>query len=95
MQFVTVRELRLKPGQVWKKVQQGKDVIITSNGKPMAILTGVTEDTLEDELDSIRTARALKALDSIQESSVSQKTDRLSLKEIEKEIKAVRKVRKR
>jgi len=91
MKFVSVRDLRLKPGQVWELAKQEKDVIITSNGRPVAILTGVDEDTVGDELEAIQRARALKALDSIHKASVSKGTNRITADEIQIEIDAVRK----
>ncbi|MBW2035765.1 MAG: type II toxin-antitoxin system prevent-host-death family antitoxin [Deltaproteobacteria bacterium] len=90
MKFVSVRDLRLKPGDVWKLAKREKDLIITANGRPMAILTGVDEDTFEEELDVIQRARALKALDSIHRDSVTRGTDRISSEEIQSEIDAVR-----
>jgi prevent-host-death family protein len=94
MKFVTVRDIRLRPGDVWKTAQRERDIIITSNGKPVAILTAIKEDTLEEELDSIRRARALNALDYIHRKSIKEGTDRISEEEIEEEIRSVRKVRK-
>ena len=93
MKFVSVRELRLKPGDVWKLAKQEKDVIITANGRPVAILTGIDEDRVEEELDAIHRARALRALESIQRDSVIKGTDRISGEEINREIDAVRRER--
>lgn len=90
MKFVSVRDLRLKPGDVWKLAKREKDLVITANGRPMAILTGVDEDTFEEELDVIQRARALKALDSIHRESVIKGTNRISNEEIQSEIDAVR-----
>ena len=90
MKFVSVRDLRLKPGDVWKLAKREKDLVITANGRPMAILTGVDEDTFEEELDVIQRARALKALDSIHRDSVTKGTNRISNEEIRSEIDAVR-----
>lgn len=91
MKFVSVRDLRLKPGQVWKLAKQEKDLIITANGRPIAILTGVSENTFEEELDAIQRARALKALDSIHKDSVIRGTHRITSEEIQLEIDAARK----
>lgn len=91
MKFVSVRDLRLKPRDVWKLADEEKDLIITSNGRPIAILTGVNEETFEDELDAIQRGRALKALDSIQRDSEMKGTSRITSKEIKLEIDAVRK----
>ncbi|HXV60426.1 MAG TPA: type II toxin-antitoxin system prevent-host-death family antitoxin [Vicinamibacteria bacterium] len=90
MKFVSVRELRLRPGEVWKLAKRERDIVITANGRPIAILTGVDEGTFEDELDAIERARALRALDKIQRESVRKGTDKITEGEIEKEIGALR-----
>ncbi len=91
MKFISVRDLRLKPGNVWRLADQEKDLIITSNGRPVAILTGVNEDTFEYELDAIKRGRALKALESIHRDSEMKGTHKISDEEIQSEIDAVRK----
>ena len=94
MKFITVRDLRLKPGEVWKLVKKEKDLVITTNGRPVAILTGTNEDTLQQELDAIQRARALVALERIQKKSVEKGTDSISRKEIDFEIRTVRRGKK-
>jgi Phd_YefM. len=94
MKFITVRDLRGRPGQVWNKLARERDVILTSNGKPIAILSAVTEDTLEDALAAVRRARAITAVERLQSQSVSAGTDSVTVNEITAEIKAVRKPRR-
>jgi len=86
VKFVTVRDLRLKPGHIWELAKRERDLIITSNGRPVAILTGVDESTVGEELDTIQRARALRALDSIHRDSVTKGTDKISEDEIQSEI---------
>ena len=95
MQFVSVRDLRGKAAQIWKKLAKAKAMVITSNGKPIAILSPTSEQTLEESLSAIRTAEAVMAVESIQEKSVRTSRDQISLEEINAEIKAVRKTRSR
>lgn len=95
MKFVSVRELRLRPGEVWKLAGKEKDLVLTSNGRPIAILTGVDEETFEKELETIRRARALTALEEVQRESVDEGFDRMPDKEIEAEIRAVRREKTR
>ena len=90
MRFVSVRELRLQPAKVWAMAEEEEDLIITSNGRPVAILTGVTPETLDEELDSRRRARALAALDRLHRESVEKEKHRLSDEEIQIEIEASR-----
>lgn len=93
MKFVTVRDLRLKPGDVWKLARKEKDVVVTSNGRPVAILTGVDEESFESELEAIRRGRALKTLEALHAQSREKGTDKLSEKDIQAEIDLARKQR--
>ena len=95
MKFITVRDLRGRSGQVWIKLAREREVILTSNGKPIAILSAVTEDTLEESLAAVRRARAIAAVETLQQKSVKAGTGRLSSKEISAEIRAARKARHR
>ena len=95
MKFISVRDLRGKSAEVWKKLPEEREIVITSNGRPIAILAAVNESNLEDSLSAFRQARAVEAVAGIQRRSVEQGTDRLSVKEIEAEIKAVRRKRSR
>jgi len=93
MKFVTIRDLRLKPGNVWKMAQQEKDLILTSNGRPVAILTGINEDNLEEELQAIRKARVLQNLERVHRDADIKGLSKISDNEIQAEIDSVRKGR--
>jgi prevent-host-death family protein len=93
MRFVSVRELSTKPKEVWKKVKED-DVIITSNGKPIAILSGVTEASLDQKLRAARRGRALLALEEMQKAAAARRLDKWTESKIEAEINAVRKSRR-
>lgn len=90
MRFVSVRELSTKPKEVWKKIKED-DIIITSNGKPIAILSGVTESSLDRELRAIRRGRALLALKEMQKVAAARRLDQWTESKIEAEINAIRK----
>jgi antitoxin (DNA-binding transcriptional repressor) of toxin-antitoxin stability system len=70
-------------------------VVITSNGKPIALLSGVTEETLEKTIRTIRRSRALVAIEDMQKRSIELGLDKLTDSQIESEIQAVRKSRRR
>lgn len=95
MKFITVRDLRGRSGQVWTKLAREREIILTSNGKPIAILSAVTEDTLEESLAAVRRARSVAAVERLQRQSVQAGTDNLSLNEINAEIRTARKARPR
>jgi len=94
MRFISVRELSTRAKEVWSKIKD-EEMVITWNGKPIAILSGVTEETLEKKLRAIRRSRALMALEEMQKRSLELGLDKLTDSEIEAEIQAVRKARKR
>lgn len=93
MRFISVRDLRGKSAQIWKQLPKVKQMVITSNGKPIAILSPTSEDTIEESLTAIRTARAIAAVEAMQMKSVEGGRDRLNLKDIDAEIRAERKAR--
>jgi len=95
MKFISVRDLRGKSAEVWKDLPAEREVVVTSNGRPIAILSAVNESNLEESLSAIRQARASEAVVSLQRRSVDQGTDNITMEEIDAEIKAVRAKRKR
>ncbi|MBM3709232.1 MAG: type II toxin-antitoxin system Phd/YefM family antitoxin [Actinobacteria bacterium] len=95
MKFVSVRDFRIRPGDIWKKLKVDKDIIITSNGKPIAVLNPVEDSNLESTLAVLRRARALLALEEIQKDAVSRGLDKLTEEEVEEEIRAARLERSR
>jgi len=95
MKFLSVRDLRGKSAQIWKELPDEREMIITSNGRPIAILASISESNLEESLAAFRQARAVEAVASLQRRSIEQGTDMISINEINAEIKAVRKKRTR
>ena len=94
MTFVTARELRLKPALVWEKLKKAGNLIVTINGRPTAIITGVTADSLDESLLLLKRAKAEIALSKLREKTAKSGHYKLSQTAIDKEIKAARKARK-
>lgn len=93
MKFLSVRDLRGKSAQIWKDLPEEREMVITSNGRPIAILAAINESNLEESLTAFRQARAVEAVAALQRRSADQGTDKISMDEIDAEIKAVRKNR--
>jgi len=70
-----------------------KELVVTSNGKPIAILSAVQEDRLEETLAAIRRARAMAAVDAMQQRALKMGLDTMMLEDINAVIAAVRKER--
>jgi antitoxin (DNA-binding transcriptional repressor) of toxin-antitoxin stability system len=95
MRFVSVRDLRSKGRRVWEELESEKELVVTSNGRPIALLTGVREDNFERTLRDLRRARALRAVEEMQRTSAKAGLDKMSSQKIDAEIRAARKARKR
>ena len=95
MRFIGIRDFRTKSSKIWEELRKEREIVITSNGKPIALLSPTTEENLEENLAAIRQAKALAAVNAIQRKSVEIGSDRLSLEEINAEIKALRGSRRR
>jgi len=93
IKFLSVRDLRGKSAEVWKELPNEREMIITSNGRPIAILAAISESNLEESLAAFRQARAVEAVASLQRRSADQGTDKITMGEIDAEIKSVRKKR--
>jgi len=95
MKFLSVRDLKTKSSQVWKELPDQKEMIVTSNGRPIALLSSVNENNLEQVLAAFRHARATNAVALIQYESTQKGTDKMTMDEIDVEIGAVRSKRKK
>jgi len=90
MKFVSIRELRISPVKIWRQLNDEEDIVVTSNGKPIAVLNPIYNNNLESTLDIIKRARALKAMEEIQLQSVKKGLDKLPDQKINEIIEKVR-----
>lgn len=95
MKFLSVRDLRGKAAQIWQELPQEKEIIVTNNGRPIAILSAINESNLEESLKAFRRARVADSVAVLQGRSVEQGIDNVSLAEINAEINVVRRKRKK
>jgi antitoxin (DNA-binding transcriptional repressor) of toxin-antitoxin stability system len=90
MKFIGVRDFRGRTAGVWAQLQKEKEMVITSNGKPVALLTAVNEDNFEGALKTLRRMRAIAATESIQAHARRTGLDKMTLDEINEVIQKVR-----
>ena len=50
VKFTNVRELKTKTSEMLRTVERGNTVLVTTHGRPTAMLVPVTEDDIEDAL---------------------------------------------
>ena len=95
MRFLSVRDLRGNSARVWRDLPEEKEMVVTNNGRPVAVLTAVDEGNVEQSLAAWRRARASQAIADIQRRSARKGTDRLSMDDIDAEIQEVRRARRK
>ena len=94
MKFIAVKDLK-SPKEIRKKLMEEKELLLTSNGKPMAVLINVDEsDDPEQTLQSVREARSRLALQKIRNGAADRGIDKLGIDEINTLISNARSHRK-
>jgi len=95
MKFLSVRDLRGNSARVWRELPEQREMVVTSNGRPVAVLTAVDETTVDQSLAAWRRVRATQAIADIQRESARKGTDQFSMAEIDAEIAIVRQGRRK
>ncbi len=80
MRFLSVRDLRSNSARVWRELPDEMEMVVTSNSRPVAMLTAIDETNLEQSLAVWRRVRATQAIADIQRDSVQKGTDKLSIR---------------
>jgi antitoxin (DNA-binding transcriptional repressor) of toxin-antitoxin stability system len=93
MKFITVRDLRSRTAAIRKELATERDMVVTANGRPFALLSSVHPDSVEQDLQAIRIARALEAMKSMQADAKARGLDKMTMEEIEAIIAKVRRER--
>jgi antitoxin (DNA-binding transcriptional repressor) of toxin-antitoxin stability system len=94
MKFVTIREFRNKTAEVRKDLDAEREIVLTSNGRPFALLSRLDPDTVEDEIIAVRRARARVAIERMRAKAKAVGLDKMSMKEIDAVIADVRRKRR-
>jgi len=93
MEFITVRDLRLRPREVWRKLRGRGELVLTSHGRPVAVITSVSEGELEQTLFALRRARAQVAASRLRRLAEEHSLQQMSAEEIEAELAQARRER--
>lgn len=90
MKFVSSREIRVNPKPVFEAAAGGDEVVITSRGKPVALLVGVDGDDLEETLRLFRRAKAQAAVSQMRRAAARKGLTGMDEADIDAEIAATR-----
>ena len=88
MNFYTIEELQSAPDGLLQELKGNGEIVITSGGKPAALMLNLADGSFEETLNAVRQAKAQLAFASIRARAAARGF--MSDEEIEAEIAAVR-----
>ena len=88
MNFYTARDLMATPKIIWEALSADGEIILTSNGRPTAVLLDITDGSFEETIKAVRQARATMAFNSMRARAAADGF--MSDEDIEVEIAATR-----
>ena len=94
MTFISIRDMRTRPGEVWQQLQEEGDLIVTSSGRPFALMISAADEDVEELLLALRRARAQMAVSRLRKQAAASGLDRMTAEEIEAEINQTRSERR-
>ncbi|HMJ64352.1 MAG TPA: type II toxin-antitoxin system prevent-host-death family antitoxin [Candidatus Binatia bacterium] len=95
MSTISVSDLKKKSAKQWQSAAKKSEVVVVSDGKPVAVLLSVDAESLQPTLSALRSVRALQAQTALQEGAGTNGTATLGLADINSEITATRRTRRR
>ena len=95
MSTITINELENKTAREWLKTAARGDLIVTSEGQPVAVIMQLASGSLESAKAFVRSIRALHAQTDLQKFASENGTSDLSETDIDIEISAARRDRRR
>jgi antitoxin (DNA-binding transcriptional repressor) of toxin-antitoxin stability system len=92
---ITVSDLKKRSAKQWSKSAKKGELVVTSQGQPVAVLLPTDARSLDATLSTLRSVRALQAQRSLQQAAEENGTSELSIADIEMEISAARRARRK
>ncbi|MQA88691.1 MAG: hypothetical protein GEU90_00445 [Gemmatimonas sp.] len=90
LRMVSMRDLRNTPGRFWKTLKREGAVVLAVNGVPKAVVLSVPDGDLETVVKLATRVRAQQATEAARRISRERGTDRLTLEEIDQEVREAR-----
>jgi antitoxin (DNA-binding transcriptional repressor) of toxin-antitoxin stability system len=90
MESVSISDIRSRIQEVRRRLEDRGELILTSRGRPFALMIAAKGEDVEDLLQAVRRARAQLAVSRLRKQATQRGLDRMSDEEIEAEIQAAR-----
>jgi antitoxin (DNA-binding transcriptional repressor) of toxin-antitoxin stability system len=94
MKFMTIRDLRSNTAAIRKNLAREREIVLTANGKPFAVVTPVNSDSVEEEIVAMRRVRAQAAISRIRAKARRDNLDGLTTAKIDALIAKARRERR-
>ena len=95
MEFMTVRELSKAPKDTLTRLSKSGKAVLTNNGKPQALIFKIDGESFERTLSLLQKLEFMQNLSEMRFASLRNGNINMSLDEINAEIAAARKDRKK
>ena len=95
MEFMTVRELSKSPKDTLTRLSKDGKAVLTNNGKPQALIFKIDGESFEQTLSLLQKLEFMQNLTEMRLTSMRNRNAGISLNEINAEITAARKERKK
>ena len=95
MSTISISDLKKKPAKQWLKSASKDDLVVMAKGRPVAVLMRIAAASVESTRALVRSVRALQAQTALQQAAAANSTAGLSRSDIDVEIAAARRARRR
>jgi prevent-host-death family protein len=92
---ISINDLQKQLADQWLKSANKDDLVVTSQGQPVAVLLPISATSLEPTLSALRSVRAVQAQVALQQAADANGTSGLPMSDIDAEISAARQTRHR
>jgi len=91
MKYISIRDLRGNTAAVRKSLAKDGEIVVTANGKPIAVLAPVSPQSVEDTVTAIRRARFTRALEEAHAAAKDADLSGLSAEQVDAVVRGARK----
>lgn len=94
MRFATLRDFRTKGSALLAQARADDTIVVTLRGRPVALFVPVEEDRIEEIMQAVDGARLRAAVENIRAQAEKTGASKLSMADINRELRAWRRSRR-
>ena len=94
MEFISIREFTSSPRKTRETLKRSGKLVLTNNGKPSMLVFDITGQDIENVIDTLNRAEAMRLLEEIQMQAIRGGLNSITMDEIDNEIAEYRREKK-